>query len=237
MQRMMPSTGTIRAASLPSTISADERSVTSIWASVPRARSRQIAPAVAAGAASRTIASCVAVIAPQTSLPTTAWACTDRGGLRTVRTHHTRVRAQNASHQDRSGRIPLPAPRYGQPLGCEHRPQTDSLCHAKLPLRHYSRDGGGEPVRFAIFMRRPFWSGDSRGPRIWRPARRRESQRTHGRTGTSPAGREKVTSGVYTVGMVPRPQFTNSIKPSRRCSRHHGRVPAPLRWPMKFAGF
>ena len=49
-----PSTGTRRAASLPRTISESVRSVTRRWVREPRARSRQMAPAVAAGAARRT---------------------------------------------------------------------------------------------------------------------------------------------------------------------------------------
>ena len=49
-----PMTGIIRAASLPKTTSAFDKSVTSKCRSVPRALSRQMAPAVAAGAASST---------------------------------------------------------------------------------------------------------------------------------------------------------------------------------------
>ena len=50
-QAIRLSTGTSRAASLPSTISASVRSVANSRAKFPRALSRQIAPAVAAGAA------------------------------------------------------------------------------------------------------------------------------------------------------------------------------------------
>ena len=50
-QRIIPSTGTSRAASFPRTISASDRSVANSNARLPRALSWQIAPAVAAGAA------------------------------------------------------------------------------------------------------------------------------------------------------------------------------------------
>ena len=55
-------TGTSLAASLPRTTSRSDRSVTITWASVPLALSRQIAPAVAAGAASSTSESWMIVI-------------------------------------------------------------------------------------------------------------------------------------------------------------------------------
>ena len=50
-QRIIPSTGTSRAASLPRTISASDRSVANSRVRLPRALSWQIDPAVAAGAA------------------------------------------------------------------------------------------------------------------------------------------------------------------------------------------
>ena len=63
VQATSPRIGNSRAASLPSTISGSERSVTSMWVSVPRARSTQMAPAVAAGAASITRVSSTPMIA------------------------------------------------------------------------------------------------------------------------------------------------------------------------------
>ena len=62
-QAIRPSTGISRTPSLPRTISALERSVVSTWSSVPRALSRQTAPAVAAGAASRTSVSSTSTMA------------------------------------------------------------------------------------------------------------------------------------------------------------------------------
>ena len=56
-------TGASRAASFPSTISESARSVTSMWVRVPRARSRQIVAAVAAGATISTSTSCMVAIA------------------------------------------------------------------------------------------------------------------------------------------------------------------------------
>ena len=53
-QAISPEIGASRAPNLPSTISASERSVTIMCASVPRARSMQIDPAVDAGAAKMT---------------------------------------------------------------------------------------------------------------------------------------------------------------------------------------
>ncbi len=61
-QTINPSTGTSRAPSLPRTISALDRSVASMWSSVPLALSRQIAPAVAAGAARSTSVSSIETI-------------------------------------------------------------------------------------------------------------------------------------------------------------------------------
>ena len=55
---IVANTGKTRAASLPRTISASDRSVTSTCVRLPRARSRQTAPAVAAGAARSTRPTC-----------------------------------------------------------------------------------------------------------------------------------------------------------------------------------
>ena len=63
VQAIRPRIGKSRAASLPSTISESERSVASMWVRVPRARSTQMAPAVAAGAASITRVSSTPIIA------------------------------------------------------------------------------------------------------------------------------------------------------------------------------
>jgi hypothetical protein len=54
-----PGTGTSRAASFSGTISSPDGSLTGGRVSVPRARSRQIAPAVAAGAAGGATVECV----------------------------------------------------------------------------------------------------------------------------------------------------------------------------------
>ncbi len=63
VQATNPRIGNSRAPSLPRTISGSERSVARIWVRVPRARSPQIAPAVAAGAASITSVSSTPMIA------------------------------------------------------------------------------------------------------------------------------------------------------------------------------
>ena len=60
--RISPSTGTSRAASFPSTISASDRSVAKSSVRLPRALSRQIDPAAAAGAARPTSPSNIIVV-------------------------------------------------------------------------------------------------------------------------------------------------------------------------------
>ncbi len=70
-QAIRLTTGTSRAPSLPRTTSRSVSSVTMTWASVPRALSRQIAPAVAAGAARSTRANSVIVIVKKNDSP--AW--------------------------------------------------------------------------------------------------------------------------------------------------------------------
>ncbi len=72
VQATSPTTGTSRAASLPSTISKSARSVMSMCVSVPRALSRQIAPAVAAGAARSTSVNCVPITAWKNHSPSSA---------------------------------------------------------------------------------------------------------------------------------------------------------------------
>ena len=143
VQASIASTGTSRAASLPSTISAAERSVISMCASVPRARSRQIAPAVAAGAARSTSESCVPITARKNPRP--ARPGNEAPTRRTVRfvfiqmqnraTSKQRARTAIAAHT-------LPAPRRRDPLVDEDRAQADSAVDhcALLVVRRQLRE-------------------------------------------------------------------------------------------------
>ncbi len=103
VQAIRPSTGIIRTPSFPRTISAFERSVASMWSRVPRALSRQMAPAVAAGAASRISVSSIIAIAryvcspfaaisrSETSEPPTGRARSVRTGTRPTRITATKT--------------------------------------------------------------------------------------------------------------------------------------------------
>ena len=101
--------------SLPRTTSRSVRSVTITWASVPRALSRQIAPAVAAGAASRTSESWMIVIVVEERLARPATSCwrVVRFGVRRRRPPDHPQARQQGQHEQPPERVRLPAPRTG----------------------------------------------------------------------------------------------------------------------------
>ena len=86
---IVASTGNSRAASLPSTTSALERSVARTSSKVPRTLSWQITPAVAAGAARRTVTTAVHSIIPKNIFARSACACMVNGPVRCNSTDQT----------------------------------------------------------------------------------------------------------------------------------------------------
>ena len=91
---IVASTGNSPAASLPSTTSALERSVARISSKVPRALSWQITPAVAAGAASRTVTTAAHSIIPKNIFARSACACMVEGPVRRDSTSQTSAPAR-----------------------------------------------------------------------------------------------------------------------------------------------
>ncbi len=133
-----PSTGASRTPSLPRTISALDRSVASMWSSVPRALSRQTAPAVAAGAGQQhqgqldrrdRVVQALSIL--RQFLDRDRLARVGKAMHVVPDDHHT---DENRPHEPRSQRIELPPARSRQPLVNEDRPRSQA--HAEVLPRN-----------------------------------------------------------------------------------------------------
>ena len=153
VQARSPRTGTSRAASFPSTISALERSVTSMWVSVPRARSRQIEPAVAAGAASKTRVNCMPTNAEVKQLAEHGHGADRARSLQgTARIPDHQQRDQEEQQKPRASRNPASASRRsgirrrrrGQHRSASRLDQSRRPPRDFCPERENSRAGAAE---------------------------------------------------------------------------------------------